>query len=88
MKKNIIIVLLTIVALVSLAYGYVQKVKAEQQTAITLEMLEMAMEARREADEMRAEAERQRQRQIAEVNAIRAMGQAELALEALNEAKK
>ncbi len=86
MKKNLIIGLLTIVSLVSLTYGYFQKERADEQEALAIEQSKIASEAVIKAEQSQKEA--QMQRQIAEVNAIRAIQQEELATKAATEAKK
>jgi Tfp pilus assembly protein PilO len=86
MKKNLIIGLLTIVSLVSLTYGYFQKERADEQEALAIEQSKIAREAVIKAEQSQKEA--QMQRQIAEINAFRAMAQLEMTLKAADEAKK
>jgi len=86
MKKNLIIGLLTIVSLSSMTYGYFQKERADEQEALAIENAKIAREAEIKAELSQKEA--QRQRDIAVMNAQRAMEQAEMAMKAATEAKK
>jgi len=86
MKKNLIIGLLTIVSLSSMTYGYFQKEREDEQEALAIENAKIAREAEIKAELSQKEA--QRQRDIAVMNAQRAMEQAEMAMKAATEAKK
>jgi hypothetical protein len=86
MKKNLIIGLLTIVSLSSMTYGYLQKERADEQEALAIENAKIAREAEIKAEQSQKEAERQRD--IAVMNAQRAMEQAEMYMKAATEAKK
>jgi hypothetical protein len=86
MKKNLIIGLLTIVSLSSMTYGYFQKERADEQEALAIENAKIAREAEIKAEQSQKEAERQRD--IAVMNAQRAMEQAEMSMKAATEAKK
>jgi len=79
MKKNVIIGLLTIVSLLSLTYGYFQKIRADVQEAIAREALIRAEQSQKEAEMQRA---------IAELNAHKAMEQAEMAMKNVTDGKK
>lgn len=83
MNKNIIIGLLTVVSVLSLTYGYVQKQRADEQEAIAMENIKIANEQRIMAEQAAKEAERQRT--MAE---HRAMEQAAMAQKALEDAKR
>ena len=86
MKKNVIIGLLTIVSLLSLSYGYYQKEGANKQEALNIEQSQIAREALIRAEQSQKEAEMQRQ--IAVMNAQRAMEQAEMAMKTTSEEKR
>ncbi len=57
MKKKLSIVLLTIVSLSSMTYGYFQKERADEQAALAIENAEMAREAENIADQYRKKEE-------------------------------
>jgi hypothetical protein len=78
MKKNLIIGLLTIVSLLSLTYGYFQKVRADEQEALAIENAEIARAAENRAMESQKIAEEQR---------ILAMHETAIAYQALAEAR-
>jgi hypothetical protein len=61
MKKNIFIVLLALITMVSVLYAYAQKVRADAQEIIANEMRMLAQEQKRVAEAQAAEAARQRQ---------------------------
>ena len=86
MKKNLIIGLLTIVSLLSLTYGYLQKQEADKQKALAIENAKIAREAEIKAEQSQKEA--QIQRDIAVMNAHRAMEQAVMAQKAMEDAKR
>jgi len=86
MKKNLIIGLLTIVSLSSMTYGYFQKERADEQEALAIENAKIAREAEIKAEQNQKEAEMQRD--IAAMNAHRAMEQAAMAQKVLENAKK
>ena len=86
MKKNLIIGLLTIVSLLSLTYGYIQKQRADEQEALAIENAKIAREQQIIAEQSRKEAEMQRMMAIA--NEQRAMEQAAMAQKALEDARK
>lgn len=86
MRKNLIIVLLTIVSLSSMTYGYFQKERADEQEALAIEQSKIAREAVIKAEQSQKEA--QMQRDMAVVEAHRAMEQLEMALKTAAEAKK
>ena len=71
MKKNLIIGLLTIVSLLSLTYGYLQKQEADKQKALAIENAKIAREAEIRAEQSQKEAEEQRM--IALINEAKAM---------------
>lgn len=71
MKKNLIIGLLTIVSLLSLTYGYLQKQEADEQQALAIENAKIAREAEIRAGQSQKEAEMQRT--IALMNEAKAM---------------
>ena len=71
MKKNLIIGLLTIVSLLSLTYGYLQKKEADKQKALAIENAKIAREAEIRAEQSQKEAEEQRM--IALINEAKAM---------------
>ena len=79
MKKNLIIGLLTIVSLLSLTYGYIQKQRADEQEALALENAKIAREQQIMAEQNRKEAEMQR---------MMATEQAAMVQKALEDAKK
>jgi Flp pilus assembly protein TadB len=83
MNKNIIIGLLTVVSVLSLTYGYVQKQRADEQEAIAMENIKIANEQRIMAEQAAKEAERQRT--MAE---HRVMEQAAMVQKALEDAKR
>jgi hypothetical protein len=85
MKKNIIIGLLTIVSLLSLAYGYFQKDRADEQEAIAIENAKIAREATIQAEKQMEMA--QRQRIIAESSMLEAVRQRQIAEEELKKRK-
>jgi len=62
MKKNLIIGLLTIVSLLSLTYGYLQKERADEQEKIAKEAVIRADQNQKEAEMQRQEAEKQAER--------------------------
>jgi len=86
MKKNLIIGLLTIVSLSSMTYGYFQKERADEQEALAIENAKIAREAEIKAEQSQKEA--QIQRDIAVMNAHRAMEQAVMAQKAMEDAKR
>ncbi len=86
MNKNIIIGLLTVVSVLSLTYGYVQKQRADEQEAIAMENIKIANEQRIMAEQAAKEAERQRI--MAAASEHRAMEQAAMAQKALEDAKR
>jgi hypothetical protein len=86
MKKNLIIVLLTIVSISSITYGYFQKERADEQEALAIENAKIAREAEIKAEQSKKEAARERD--IAVMNAQKAMEQAEMVMKAATEAKK
>ena len=86
MKRNLIIGLLTIVSLLSLTYGYIQKQRADEQEALAIENAKIAREQQIIAEQSRKEAEMQRMMAIA--NEQRAMEQAAMAQKALEDARK
>lgn len=57
MKKNLIVIVLTIVSIVSLVYGYSQKIMAERQKIIAEQMANQVVEAQVLCDELREQAE-------------------------------
>jgi len=77
MKKNIIICVLALVSVLSMAFGYQQKIRADRNEALAIESEKRAIQlmdqARMAADEA------QRQRAIAEANLVEAMKQKEQA---------
>lgn len=85
MKKNLIIGLLTIISVLSLIYGYMQKQRADEQEALAIENAKIAREQQIIAEQSRKEAEMQRM--IAIENEQRAMEQAAMAMKALENAK-
>jgi len=86
MKKNLIIGLLTIVSLLSLTYGYFQKIRADQQEAFVIEQSKIAREALIRAEQSQKEA--MIQRDIAVMEAHRAMEQSVMAQKAIEDAKR
>lgn len=85
MKKNLIIGLLMIISLSSMTYGYFQKERADEQEALAIENAKIAREAEIKAEQSQREA--QIQRDIAVMEAHRAMEQAKMAMKAATEAK-
>lgn len=77
MKKNIIIGVLALVSVLSMAFGYQQKIRADRHEALAIEnekrAIQLMDQARMAADEA------QRQRAIAEANLVEATRQQELA---------
>lgn len=75
MKKNIIISVLALVSVLSMAFGYQQKIRADRNEALENEKraIQLMDQARMAADEA------QRQRAIAEANLVEAMKQKEQA---------
>jgi len=86
MKKNLLIVLLAITSLLSLAYGYTQKKRADEQEALAIENAKIAEQQQAIAEKNAIEAERQRA--IAIENEHRAMEQAARAQMALDAATR
>lgn len=86
MIKNVIIGLLTVVSLLSLTYGYVQKLNADEQAKIALENVRLAEEMRIRAEQANKEAELQRS--MATLSAHKAIEQAAIAEKALEEARR
>lgn len=86
MIKNVIIGLLTVVSLLSLTYGYVQKLRADEQAKIALENVRLAEEMRISAEQARDQAEVQRN--IANLFAQRAMEQLAIAEKKVEEARR
>jgi len=86
MKKNLIIGLLTIVSLSSMTYGYFQKERADEQEALAIENAKIAREAEIKAEQSQKEA--QIQRDIAVMEAHRAMEQLVMAQKAMEDAKR
>ncbi|MBP9927415.1 MAG: hypothetical protein KBF45_15665 [Cyclobacteriaceae bacterium] len=82
MKKNLIIGLLVIISLSSMTYGYFQKARADKQEALAMENAKVAREAEIKAAQNQKAAEMQR------MIAITAMDRSEVALKALEEAKR
>jgi hypothetical protein len=60
MKKNIIIIILTLISLASLSYGYMQKLRADEQYAMAIENLNLARDAEFRAEQSQALAEQER----------------------------
>ncbi len=86
MKKNIIIVLLAFITILSVGFAYVQKLEADRQTIVVLEskikleeMTALAKEAKDMAQEQMIAAEHQ---------AAEASHQMQIAIEQLNKTKK
>jgi hypothetical protein len=79
MKKNLIIGLLTIVSLLSLTYGYFQKIRADEQEAIAIENMKIAKEQKIMAEQNAKEAE---------IQLRMAFEQTAMAMKALDEANK
>lgn len=71
MKKNLIIVVLALTSIASGAYGYFQKVRADESEMRAIENEKLAREMKTQADDQRRLAEQQTQ--IAEMNAQQAM---------------
>lgn len=86
MIKNVIIGLLTVVSLLSLTYGYMQKLRADEQAKIALENVRLAEEMRISAEQARDQAEVQRN--MANIVAQRAMEQLAIAEKKVEEAKR
>ena len=86
MKKNLIIGLLTIISLSSMTYGYFQKERADEQEALAIENAKIAREAEIKAEKSQKEA--QMQRDIAALEAHRAMEQLVMAQKAFEDAKR
>ena len=84
MKKNLIIIFLTLTSIASLTYAYTQKVEAERQTLMAIEQTKLAEEALTRAEEARLEAELQQE--IAEQRRIEALVNAQHAAELAKEA--
>lgn len=78
MKKNLIIGLLTLVAVLSIAYGYYQKDRADENERLAREMMIKAEEQQKLAEQ---------QRRIAEMNMMEAMRQREIAQAELQKIK-
>lgn len=85
MSKNIIIGLLAIVSLLSLAYGYSQKVRADKLEVLAVENATRAKQAEMMAEGAQQEAERQRA--MAEMDELMARQQEALLQEALRKAR-
>ena len=85
MKKDIIIGLLTIVSIISLAYGYYQKERADEQGMLAIGNARMARDAAIEAEKQRKIAEQQIQ--MSNVMMVEAAKQRQSLEEALSRAK-
>lgn len=70
MKKNILLVLLTVITAISVVYGIVQRSEAEKQREISVSLQQKLELVKRQAEQMQQEAERQRE--IAEQHAMMA----------------
>jgi Tfp pilus assembly protein PilO len=77
MKKNLIIGLLTLVTVLSIAFGYYQKDRADKNEIRADENERLAREMTIKAEEQQKLAEQQRR--IAEMNMVEAMRQREIA---------
>lgn len=86
MKKNRMIVILTIVSILSISYGYYQKSRADESVRIATELKNQVEELRLLAEQHMLEA--QEQRQMAEIQAMEAMRQRQLAEEELRKLKE
>lgn len=77
MKKNLIIGLLTLVTVLSIAYGYYQSDRADENEVRANENERLAREMMIKAEEQQKIAEQQRR--IAEINMMEAIRQKEIA---------
>ena len=86
MKKNLIIVFLSIISITSLVYGYTQKEKADEQEGLAKEYFIMAEEEKKRATKANMEALEQRKQ--AELSAEKAREQMLLALKHIQNKQK
>lgn len=77
MKKNIIIGVLALVSVLSMAFGYQQKIRADRNEALAIENEKRAIQLMDQASMAAVEA--QRQRAIAEASLVEVMKQREQA---------
>lgn len=85
MNKNIIIALLAITTISSTVYAFYQKAEAEKQETLAIQNEGLAKEMAIKAEQQMKMAEAQMH--IAQLNAMRAMEQAQIAQEALGKKK-
>lgn len=86
MKKNIIIVLLSVLLILSIAFGYYQKTEADKFEALAIENGKIAREASINAEKQMKLAEEQRA--MAVMSMAEAVKQREIAQENLEKMKR
>lgn len=79
MKKNIIISVLALVSVLSMVFGYQQKIRADRNEALAIENEKRALELEKNAEAALDEAKHQQM--IAERNMLEAMKQREIAVQ-------